>query len=126
MLGCDGNRQGLLALHEEGHGLPLQVGVGEMSHNLALLILDPRDPPNFDPEALQSGCGLSFLYLGLANFGRIAHKNFSEFFSENIPVIFGPSFSRVREVLNGVGADGVGVKFPIFPVNCSYLPLVLG
>ena len=31
-----------------------------------------------------------------------------------------------REVLNGVGADGVGVKFPIFPVNCSYLPLVLG
>ena len=32
----------------------------------------------------------------------------------------------VREVLNGVGADGVGVKFPIFPVNCSYLPLVLG
>ena len=31
-----------------------------------------------------------------------------------------------REVLNRVGADGVGVKFPIFPVNCSYLPLVLG
>ena len=30
-----------------------------------------------------------------------------------------------REVLNGVGADGVGVKSPIFPVNCSYLPLVL-
>ena len=28
-----------------------------------------------------------------------------------------------REVLNGVGADGVGVKFPYFPVNCSYLPL---
>ena len=23
----------------------------------------------------------------------------------------------------GVGADGVGVKFPIFPVNCSRLPL---
>ena len=31
-----------------------------------------------------------------------------------------------REVLNGVGADGVGVKFPIFPVNCSFLPFVLG
>ena len=31
-----------------------------------------------------------------------------------------------REVLNGVGADGVRVKFPIFPVNCSYLSLVLG
>ena len=30
-----------------------------------------------------------------------------------------------QEVLNGVGADGVGVKFPMFPVNCSYLPLVL-
>ena len=28
-----------------------------------------------------------------------------------------------REVPNGVGADGVGVKFPIFPVNCSRLPL---
>ena len=30
---------------------------------------------------------------------------------------------KVREVPNGVGADGVGVKFPIFPVNCSRLPL---
>ena len=28
----------------------------------------------------------------------------------------------IREVPNGVGADGVGVKFPIFPVNCSRLP----
>ena len=28
-----------------------------------------------------------------------------------------------REVPNGVGADGVGVKFPLFPVNCSRLPL---
>ena len=28
-----------------------------------------------------------------------------------------------REVPNGVGADGVGVKFPIFPVTCSRLPL---
>ena len=34
--------------------------------------------------------------------------------------------SQVREVLKGVGTDGVGVKFHIFPVNCSYLPLVLG
>ena len=32
----------------------------------------------------------------------------------------------VQEVLNGVGADGVGVEFPMLPVNCSYLPLVLG
>ena len=30
---------------------------------------------------------------------------------------------KIREVPNGVGADGVGVKFPIFPVNCSRLPL---
>ena len=29
----------------------------------------------------------------------------------------------IREVPNGVGADGVGVKFPIFPVNCSRWPL---
>ena len=42
----------------------------------------------------------------------------------------GPNFqegflplSQSREVPNGVGADGVGVKFPIFPVNCSRLPL---
>ena len=27
-----------------------------------------------------------------------------------------------REVLHGVGADGVGVKFPIFAVNCCCLP----
>ena len=28
-----------------------------------------------------------------------------------------------REVSHGVGADGVGVKFPIFAVNCCSLPL---
>ena len=28
-----------------------------------------------------------------------------------------------REVSHGVGADGVGVKFPIFAVNCCCLPL---
>ena len=28
-----------------------------------------------------------------------------------------------REVFHGVGADGVGVKFPIFAVNCCCLPL---
>ena len=28
-----------------------------------------------------------------------------------------------REVLHGVGADGVRVKFPIFAVNCSRFPL---
>ena len=28
----------------------------------------------------------------------------------------------VREILNGVSADGVGVKFPIVLVNCSCLP----
>ena len=34
------------------------------------------------------------------------------------------SFSQVhREVLHGVGADGVGVKFPIFAVNCCCLRL---
>ena len=26
------------------------------------------------------------------------------------------------EVLNGVGADGVGVQFPNFPVSCSCFP----
>ena len=37
-----------------------------------------------------------------------------------------PEFSLVdvsREVLHGVGVDGVGVKFPIFAVNCCCLPL---
>ena len=34
--------------------------------------------------------------------------------------------SRAREVLHGVGADGVGVKFPIFAVNCRCLPLSFG
>ena len=29
----------------------------------------------------------------------------------------------LREVLHGVGADGVGVKFLIFAVNCCCLPL---
>ena len=27
------------------------------------------------------------------------------------------------EVINGVGAEGVKVKFPLFPVSCSRLPL---
>ena len=31
--------------------------------------------------------------------------------------------SSYREVFKGVSADGVGVKFPIFPVNCSCLAL---
>ena len=30
---------------------------------------------------------------------------------------------QIREVLHGVGADGVGAKFPIFAVNCCCLPL---
>ena len=33
------------------------------------------------------------------------------------------SVPESREVLHGVGADGVGVKFPIFAVNCCCLPL---
>ena len=33
---------------------------------------------------------------------------------------------KTREVLHGVGADGVGVKFPIVAVNCCCLPLSLG
>ena len=41
--------------------------------------------------------------------------------SENIINIL-----RIREVLHGVGADGVGVKFPIFAVNCSRFPCPLG
>ena len=35
-------------------------------------------------------------------------------------------FVEIREVLNGVGADGVGVKFPILPVNCNRLLLPWG
>ena len=36
--------------------------------------------------------------------------------------VSGPSCPlRNREVLNGVGADGVGVKIPIFSVDCSCL-----
>ena len=31
--------------------------------------------------------------------------------------------TRSREVLHGVGADGVGVKLPIFAVNCSHFTL---
>ena len=31
--------------------------------------------------------------------------------------------SKLREVLHGVGAEGVGVKFPIFAVNYCCLPL---
>ena len=34
--------------------------------------------------------------------------------------------SKIRKVLHGVGADGVGVKFAIFAVNCSRLPLPSG
>ena len=33
---------------------------------------------------------------------------------------------KSQEVLHGVGADGVGVEFPIFAVNCCCLPLSLG
>ena len=33
------------------------------------------------------------------------------------------SIRNLREVLHGVGADGVGVKFPIFAVKCCCLPL---
>ena len=35
-------------------------------------------------------------------------------------------FAFRREVSHGVGADGVGVKFPIFAVNCCCLPLSFG
>ena len=34
-----------------------------------------------------------------------------------------PQALRCREVLHGVSADGVGVKFPVFAVNCCCLPL---
>ena len=36
---------------------------------------------------------------------------------------FQDKFDHDREVLHGVGADGVGAKFPIFAVNCCCLPL---
>ena len=31
--------------------------------------------------------------------------------------------TTISVILHGVGADGVGVKFPIFAVNCCCLPL---
>ena len=34
----------------------------------------------------------------------------------------GPAVPKNREVLHGVGADGVGMKLPIFAVNCCCLP----
>ena len=37
--------------------------------------------------------------------------------------LFRREVAASREVLHGVGADGVGVKFPIFAVNCCCLPL---
>ena len=41
-----------------------------------------------------------------------------------IPQISGQQKNtKIREVSHGVGADGVGVKFPIFAVNCCSLPL---
>ena len=59
---------------------------------------------------------------------------FFQRFSWNFPAIFlgtpelipetATAFPRfLREVLHGIGADGVGVKFPIFAVNCCCLPL---
>ena len=43
---------------------------------------------------------------------KLASKHFTGFL-----------FFVSREVLHGVGADGVGVKFPILAVNCSCSPL---
>ena len=48
--------------------------------------------------------------------------------SEKARLLLGRSFSKsglFREVLHGVGADGVGVKFPIFAVNRCKNALVL-
>ena len=55
----------------------------------------------------------------------------NNFVSEGIskPVVWGTRGLHTgfrwcfREVLHGVGADGVGVKFPIFAVNGCCLPL---
>ena len=38
-------------------------------------------------------------------------------------VLFQMRVRPVQKILNGVGADGVGVKLPIFPANCSRLLL---
>ena len=46
------------------------------------------------PEALQSGFGLN-VYLGLANFRKIACKFLSEFFQRFFPANFWPCFSGV-------------------------------
>ena len=43
--------------------------------------------------------------------------------SETLVVLLSVKLATNREVLNGVGVDGVGVRFPIFPVNYSCLLL---
>ena len=54
-----------------------------------------------------------------------AFKCTSQMFSDHLIDFLGPLSwgAKIREVLHGVGADGVGVKFPIFAVNCCCLPL---
>ena len=67
---------------------------------------------------------------GVYSFSPVSHA-YSRLTIDHLYLVSGyrlsPSFpclgldlcSSSREVLNGVGADGVGVKFPIFPVDCS-------
>ena len=47
----------------------------------------------------------------------------ARFGSMPLRFVHGTVQAAIREVLHGVGADGVGVKFPIFAVNCCSLPL---
>ena len=72
---------------------------------------------------------------GARNFSRKMLRNFPRFFeplfcgpekSLKIPAKLPAKFpSQNREVLHGVGADGVGVKFPIFCSKLLLFALVL-
>ena len=75
-------------------------------------------------HALEASNALNYRVWGIpAVLSRGIPGNALRAFSGVFPELFWNFFRKVREVLHGVGADGVGVKFPIFAVNCCCLPL---
>ena len=102
--------------------------IPQFSGSILSLVLTGRRPKRPEiPGWVRGGGKIS---IGLRTlFPLTAFKNAPnpKFCPKFVPTIFFGvairGFQICREVLNGVGADGVGVKIPIFPVNCSYLPL---
>ena len=116
-------------------------------------ILCPKDPESYTPLALKTAEGQHLpalevyknqspnqgvlVWRGYFSFPemfrlcssccRTCYWNQSESSSARVFKLLDPpfqnQFSNSREVAHGVGADGVGVKFPIFAVNCSCSPL---